>query len=184
MVDEYNILKKASECRYQWMKKDYKHRILYLSYNGYKKLIETQIRIVKEYILFIDTEASGLPKNWDLPYSANDNWPYCVQLAWVIYTKDGNLIKEENHFIKNKDFKITKPAQKIHGITREYLDEHGKDREEILQSLAMKKNIGSSIITITTINAYVQHPGIGTTAMGFCGAGSGETITAIGDNRQ
>jgi DNA polymerase-3 subunit epsilon len=90
---------------------------------------------VTEHLLFIDTEASGLPKNWELPYSAGDNWPHCVQLAWVIYTKDGKQIKEENHFVKDNDFKITRSAQKIHGITRAYLDEHGESRGEILQLL-------------------------------------------------
>ena len=89
-----------------------------------------------EYLLFIDTEASGLPKNWDLPYSATGNWPYCVQVVWIIYTKDGKEIKQENHYIQDPDFKISKSAQKIHGITRKYLDEHGESRKVIMQLLA------------------------------------------------
>ncbi len=57
---------------------------------------------MSDYLLFIDTETSGLPKKWGLPYSAKNNWPFSVQIAWVIYTKEGQKVKQENHFIKEK----------------------------------------------------------------------------------
>ncbi len=88
---------------------------------------------MKEYLLFIDTEASGLPKNWNLPYDSNNNWPYCVQIAWCIYSKDGREIKSENHYVKNDDFTIADSATKIHGITRTLLQSKGECRKEILQ---------------------------------------------------
>ena len=91
---------------------------------------------MNDYLLFIDTEASGLPKNWNLPYDAVGNWPFCVQIAWLIYAKDGKKIKEENHYIKNNDFAIAESATKIHGITREFLDENGEDRKDILHLLS------------------------------------------------
>ncbi|MCW3105605.1 MAG: 3-5 exonuclease [Segetibacter sp.] len=90
---------------------------------------------MKDYLLFIDTEASGLPKNWNLPYDSVGNWPYCVQISWIIYTKDGREIKEENHYIKNNDFDIADSATKIHGITREFLNANGKCRKDILKLL-------------------------------------------------
>lgn len=90
---------------------------------------------MKDYLLFIDTEASNLPKNWSLPYDAPGNWPNCVQVSWVIYTNSGTLIKEENHYIKNSDFEIAESAIKIHGITREFLEAQGECRKGILQKL-------------------------------------------------
>lgn len=90
---------------------------------------------MKDYLLFIDTEATGLPKNWGLPYDSPGNWPHCVQISWIIYSTPGGKIKEENHYIKDNDFEIASSATKIHGITREFLNENGKNRKYILQLL-------------------------------------------------
>ena len=89
-----------------------------------------------DYLLFIDTESSGLPKNWELPYSAQNNWPFSVQVSWVIYTKEGQKIKEENHFIKENDLKIARSAIKIHGITQSFLTANGIERREVMQMLS------------------------------------------------
>lgn len=90
---------------------------------------------MNKFLLFIDTEASGLPKNWNLPYDHAGNWPNCVQISWVIYTSNGSLVKEDNHYIKNTDFHISLSSTKIHGITKEYLIAHGEHRNVILQLL-------------------------------------------------
>ncbi|MVN21061.1 3'-5' exonuclease [Mucilaginibacter arboris] len=87
-------------------------------------------------LLFIDTEASGLPKKWNAPYSKVNNWPFSVQISWLIYNRNGNLIKQEDHYIKDNDFKISPAAQDIHGITREFLNEHGELRHEVMELLA------------------------------------------------
>jgi DNA polymerase-3 subunit epsilon len=89
-----------------------------------------------DYLLFIDTETSGLPKNWRKPYSAEGNWPFCIQVAWIIYTKDRQVLKQENHFIKENDFKISKSATKIHGITHQFLEANGQSRNEVLEILS------------------------------------------------
>ena len=90
---------------------------------------------MNDYLLFIDTEASGLPKNWTLPYDSPGNWPFCVQISWLIFTKKGQKIKEENHYIKDNDFSIDASATKVHGITRDLLDKKGEYRKDILQML-------------------------------------------------
>lgn len=91
---------------------------------------------MQEYLLFIDTETSGLPRNWNLPYSDDKNWPYAVQISWIIYTRDQVEIKREDHYIKDDDFDISNEAFKIHGITRSFLNMHGEYRKDILQLLA------------------------------------------------
>ncbi len=95
---------------------------------------------MQDYLLFIDTETSGLPKNWNLPYSDNNNWPYAVQVAWIIYTKDKVEIKREDHYIKDNDFDISASAFKIHGITREFLDQQGEYRQDIMELLYQDLN--------------------------------------------
>jgi DNA polymerase-3 subunit epsilon len=90
---------------------------------------------VQNYLLFIDTETSGLPKNWDLPYSDNANWPYAVQVSWVIYTDDKEEVKREDHYIGDNDFTISKEAYRIHGITRDYLNKNGESRKVVMDTL-------------------------------------------------
>lgn len=71
-----------------------------------------------------------------MPYSKVDNWPFAVQISWLVYKQDGSLIKQENHYISNNDFKITADALKIHGITSKFLNRHGQARDEVMQLLA------------------------------------------------
>lgn len=95
---------------------------------------------MRDYLLFIDTETSGLPKKWDVPISQPDNWPYALQISWIIYTKEGKKIKEENHYINEDDFKITPSSIKIHGITKDFLRKNGQPRKEVMTVLANDLN--------------------------------------------
>jgi DNA polymerase-3 subunit epsilon len=90
---------------------------------------------VRDFLLFIDTEASGLPKNWDLPYSAAGNWPYAVQISWLVYSGDGIKIKEEDHYIKDNDFTISPEAARVHHLRHDFLGINGQRRKSVLQCL-------------------------------------------------
>jgi DNA polymerase III subunit epsilon len=125
---------------------------------------------VRDYLLFIDTEASALPKKWDLPYSKEGNWPHSVQISWMIYTKDGNEVKQENFYISNNDFEISNSANKVHGITREFVDKKGVDRKEALALLNNDLNqyqplivghfieLDFHLIGADAYRAGIQHP--------------------------
>jgi DNA polymerase-3 subunit epsilon len=91
---------------------------------------------VHAYLLFIDTETSGLPKKWDQPYCNNDNWPYAVQISWIVYTSDMVEVKRQDHYIKDNDFQIAPSAFEIHGITPEYLLQYGEWRKDVMTMLA------------------------------------------------
>lgn len=93
------------------------------------------LKNVNQYLLFIDTEASGLPKKWNEPYSKPNNWPHSVQTSWLIFDKEGREVKREDHYIRDKDFKISSSSIKIHGITSEHLSVYGEDRTEVMQKL-------------------------------------------------
>lgn len=87
---------------------------------------------MSDYILFVDTETSGLPKKWNAPYSEKGNWPFIVQISWLIYTRTGKLLKSENYYIRDSDYEISPGSRDIHGITSEFLEENGKDRREVM----------------------------------------------------
>lgn len=90
---------------------------------------------MKEYLLFVDTETSGLPKDWSKPYSVRGNWPHVVQVAWVLYTREGRKLKEENYYIRASDYEVSPTSQRIHGLSDDFLRENGKDRNSVMQLL-------------------------------------------------
>lgn len=87
---------------------------------------------LNDYLLFIDTEASGLPKKWDQPYDVPGNWPHAVQVSWLIYNKEGQKIKGQNHYISNNDFDMSPAALTVHGLTKSFLQQNGILRREML----------------------------------------------------
>ena len=90
---------------------------------------------MNKYILFVDTETSGLPLDWSKPYSARGNWPHIVQVAWVLYTREGQQVKAENYYIKASDYEISPASRRIHGITEEFLEQNGQARSMVMQHL-------------------------------------------------
>jgi DNA polymerase III subunit epsilon len=44
-----------------------------------------------DYILFVDTETTGIPFDTSVEFKNIDNWPTIRQMAWMVYKKDGSL---------------------------------------------------------------------------------------------
>nr|WP_255749405.1 3'-5' exonuclease [Pontibacter liquoris] len=87
-------------------------------------------------MLFIDTETTGIPQNWEAPYEHDAAWPHSVQVAWAVYTRDGQQVKAANYYVRNDGFEISDTARMIHGITDEFLLQHGEDRKVVFEQLA------------------------------------------------
>jgi DNA polymerase-3 subunit epsilon len=84
-------------------------------------------------ILFFDTETTGLPKNWKVPVTDLDNWPRLVQLAYLVYDFDGNLIHSCNEIVKPNGFTIPIDASNVHGITTVIANQRGSKIEEVFE---------------------------------------------------
>lgn len=84
-------------------------------------------------ILFFDTETTGLPKKWKAPVTDLDNWPRLVQLAYLVYDFDGNLIHSCNEIIKPIGFTIPMDASKVHGITTELASQRGSEINHVFE---------------------------------------------------
>lgn len=67
--------------------------------------------------LFFDTETTGVPKNMEAPLNDFNNWPRMVQIAWLLYDKERNVIVDKNYIIFPSDFSIPPQASAIHSIT-------------------------------------------------------------------
>ena len=83
------------------------------------------------YIVF-DTETTGLPKDWKAPVSQVDNWPRLVQLGWMLFNDQQELISEANLIIQPIGFTIPLQASKIHGISQARALEEGLPVQVVL----------------------------------------------------
>lgn len=90
---------------------------------------------MKDYLLFVDTETSGIPRDWTQPYSSRGNWPHIAQLAWVVYTRDGQEVKAENHYVQPSAYDMDPASGSVHGLTLDFLREHGKSQHAVMQRL-------------------------------------------------
>lgn len=84
------------------------------------------------YIIF-DTETTGLPRSYDAPMSADDNWPRLVQLAWQLHDAKGKLISNNNFIVKPEGFTIPYNAEKVHGISTDRAMKEGHDLVKVLE---------------------------------------------------
>ena len=86
----------------------------------------------KNFLLFFDTETTGLPKNYYAPKTAVDNWPRLVQLSWLVVDEDYNIISERDIIIRPDNFVIPESSSNLHGITTERAQKSGIGLEEAL----------------------------------------------------
>ncbi|WP_394973761.1 DNA polymerase III subunit alpha [uncultured Croceitalea sp.] len=84
------------------------------------------------YLIF-DTETTGLPKRWDAPITDTDNWPRCIQIAWQLHDKLGNLIEHQDYLVQPEGFNIPYEAEQIHGISTALAEEEGIPLNEVLE---------------------------------------------------
>lgn len=87
------------------------------------------------YLCF-DVETIGFPKKWNRPYTDTFNWPRMVQIAWILYDKDQQIIEKTSHIIKPEGFEIPYEAERIHKITTEIAREQGVELKPVLRDFA------------------------------------------------
>ena len=85
-----------------------------------------------ELYLFLDTETTGLPENYNAATTDIQNWPRLVQFSWIVTDNFQNILAKHNHIIKPNNYIIPDDSVAIHGITTEYAKTHGKDLTEVL----------------------------------------------------
>jgi DNA polymerase-3 subunit epsilon len=96
--------------------------------------------------LFFDTETTGLPKDYKAPASKTENWPRMVQLAYLLYNEQCDLLELGEFIIKPDNYVIPSDVSKIHGITQEIALEKGIDIKIVMETL--KNMIEKSAILV------------------------------------
>jgi len=72
-------------------------------------------------ILVFDTETTGLPTSYNTPVIATQQWPYIVQLSYIIYDTELNTVLDYRDTIIKlpNSITITKESENIHKISNE-----------------------------------------------------------------
>lgn len=94
----------------------------------------TNILGVKMYLI-VDTETTGLPKDYRASIQNTENWPRLIQLAYQLYDEKENLVKEVNHIIRPDGFVIPLESTKVHGISTESAMAEGTNLVDALDEL-------------------------------------------------
>ncbi|MDM1293636.1 3'-5' exonuclease [Sphingobacterium sp. N143] len=91
---------------------------------------------MKKYLLFLDTETSGLPKKWNKKFTDGDNWPHVLQVAWIIFDAAQQEIKRTNKYIYEPLIPISPASEQIHGLTPPFLMKYGEKKKDVLRKLS------------------------------------------------
>ena len=85
--------------------------------------------------LVFDTETTGLPKKRRASLKDNDNWPYIVQMSWLVCDMTtGEILGIKDYVVRlADDLSIPIESSNIHGITDEIMREKGVPIKGVLE---------------------------------------------------
>lgn len=103
-------------------------------------------------ILVFDVETTGLPKKRNAPLDDFENWPYIVQLSWVVYDVLEGGIESINDSVITLPENVLIPAEStaVHGITNEIMISQGKDLKKELRYF-LKDCVNSDLLVAHNI---------------------------------
>lgn len=84
----------------------------------------------KGKFLFLDTETTGLPRKRNAVPEEFSNWPYIVEIAWLLVDEEG-LQVSGGHYIVKQNVSIPKAASDIHNITTDKMLSEGIEPKEV-----------------------------------------------------
>ena len=86
-------------------------------------------------VLVFDTETTGLPQGYNVPYQQSHRWPYIVQLSFLLYDMEENKIIEEIDLIVDLPHGVDIPEESsnIHGITTAISRNQGLKIKDVLE---------------------------------------------------
>jgi restriction system protein len=98
-----------------------------------------------KYLVF-DIETTGLPINRKAPMDDFTNWPYPIQIAWLLFDDEQKLIENNNFYLK-QSIEIPVSATNIHGITTAMMNEKGSNPSNVYDNF--KKAIDNTEFLIS-----------------------------------
>ena len=99
-------------------------------------------------VLVFDTETTGLPKDYKGSLYDSSNWPYIVQLSYIVFDcKRNTIVHKVNNLIKlPKEIIIPDSAIAIHHITNEMCQTSGIDIEVALNNFSKHAALATRLV--------------------------------------
>lgn len=93
-------------------------------------------KLNQPFVLVLDVETTGLPKDYNASPENSDAWPYITQLAFAAFDLEGNEITRFCELIKPKGWEIPKEPFFINNnMSTERCEAEGVDIEYALRTL-------------------------------------------------
>lgn len=91
-------------------------------------------------ILVIDVETTGLPKKRGVPATDVDNWPYPVQIAWILFKcshagRPGRILQKCSRLIRPDGWMVPRETTAIHGISHETAVAEGVSLVDVMNEI-------------------------------------------------
>lgn len=87
-------------------------------------------------LLVFDIEITGLPENWQVPYTDVENWPRLVSMAWTFMNGKGKRGATRSYIVKPDGYEIPKLAAKVHEISTKKALKEGTPLDYVLADFA------------------------------------------------
>ena len=86
-------------------------------------------------LLIFDTETTGLPRRRNARLQDTHDWPFIVQLSWIVYDASMNKLEKVRDEVVHlpPGLGICKESTKIHGITNKRMLAEGVDIKSLLK---------------------------------------------------
>lgn len=85
--------------------------------------------------LVFDVETTGTPRRLNAALDDDANWPYIVQVAWILFEENGTELHRADYIIKPTNYFIPQSVTNIHGISHEFAVANGKEAKLVLGTL-------------------------------------------------
>ena len=143
-------------------------------------------------ILVFDVETTGLPAYRNARLSDTYNWPFVVQLSWLVYdTSNNRIVKVVDKIIRLPEgYGIKSESSKIHGITTAKMLQYGVPLTPLLHEfmtdartanviVAHNIKFDRSMITVEQIRHGFQRTLSDLRRNWYCTMGSGTSLCNI-----
>ena len=86
-------------------------------------------------LLIFDCETTGLPRRRNARLQDTHDWPFIVQLSWIVYDASMNKLEKVRDEVVHlpPGLGICKESTKIHGITNKMMLTEGVDIKSLLK---------------------------------------------------
>jgi DNA polymerase III epsilon subunit-like protein len=105
---------------------------------------ENSEKVTGKYII-VDTETTGLPGSKYNPIEDSSNWPYILQIAWIVLDEEFKIITSSKHYLDYKG-EIPYAATRVHHIDKAMIRKLGEPTSIVLRKFIKDTQLAEFIV--------------------------------------